>query len=121
MKENNLMTWVKNHKKKLIVTGVVIIGGVLVVKNWDVIKSVFEKDCKVTSETINTSNGRCVKEKFNNTIVVNDKIIDVREHLRDLPKGQHHSVFKTLEAESRGIVLPDEMTLVRAHTRCYVA
>lgn len=121
MKENKFMTWVKNHKKELIVTGVVIIGGVLVAKNWDTIKSLFAKDCKVTSEIINMPNDGDIKGTLNNTIIANDKVIDVREHLRDLPKGQHHSVSKTLEAESRGIVLPDEMTLVRAHTRCYVA
>lgn len=43
MSENNkFISWVKAHKKELIITGVTVVGTVLVVKNWDSIKDLFK-------------------------------------------------------------------------------
>lgn len=49
------------------------------------------------------------------------KIIDVREHLRNLPTGYHPSKLKLTEALNMGVELLDNQTIVSSHTRCYAA
>ena len=49
------------------------------------------------------------------------RIIDVREHLRNLPQGHHPSVWKIAEAAESGIELAENQTIVSAHPRCYAA
>jgi len=39
--KKSLITWVKEHKTELIILSITIVGTVLVVKNWDTIKGVF--------------------------------------------------------------------------------
>ena len=41
MKDNKFTTWVKAYKRELFMAGVTIVGTVLVVKNWDSIKGLF--------------------------------------------------------------------------------
>ena len=40
--KNKFVNWVKAHKTELIITGVTVVGTVLVVKNWDAIKGMFK-------------------------------------------------------------------------------
>lgn len=43
MSENNkFVSWVKAHKTELIIAGVTVVGTVIVVRNWDSIKSLFK-------------------------------------------------------------------------------
>lgn len=39
--KKSLITWAKEHKTELIILGITIVGTVLIVKNWDTIKSLF--------------------------------------------------------------------------------
>ena len=43
MEDNRIVNWIKVHKKGLVITGITIAGTVagtvLVIKNWDTIKS----------------------------------------------------------------------------------
>ena len=42
MEKNKIVDWIKAHRTELAITGVTIVGTVLVVKNWDTIKGLFK-------------------------------------------------------------------------------
>lgn len=42
MENNKIVDWIKAHRTELAITGVTIVGTVLVVKNWDTIKGLFK-------------------------------------------------------------------------------
>lgn len=50
MEDNKFTTWIKAYKTELFIAGVTIVGTVLVVKNWDSIKSLFNSDEPVIPE-----------------------------------------------------------------------
>lgn len=50
--KNSLFTWIKEHKTELIVLGVTAIGTIIVVKNWDSIKSIFKSYNSIPTPTI---------------------------------------------------------------------
>ena len=53
-KNNKVVNWVKEHKTKLIITGVAIFGTVLVVKNWDSIKGMFKTTKSIRPNILKT-------------------------------------------------------------------
>ena len=123
MKKNKFINWVKTHKTKtLIVSGIVVttIGTILLVGNRKSIKdfivkevtNMADKPLKIlpTDSNIPTINSE-----------QNLKIIDVREHLRNLPKGYHPSSQKILEAVKLGVDLEDNKTIISAYKRRYIA
>lgn len=51
-KNNQFISWVKVHKTELIITGVTVVGTVLVVKNWDSIKGLFKRTKSVIPDIV---------------------------------------------------------------------
>ena len=123
MKDNKFTAWVKAHKTELIIaSGAVLttVGAILLVDNWESVKGLFQAEAKITpSRPFNV-----VPEVPNVPAVESEpilRIIDVREHLRNLPQGHHPSVWKIAEATESGIELAENQTIVSAHPRCYAA
>ena len=120
MKENKIKTWVKEHKKGLLIAGGVIVtavGAVLLVDNMDAVKSLVSEMQKKALSTATIENEIANFMKSEPTA----KIVDVREHLRNLPQGHHPSANKIAEAVKSGIELAENQTIVSAHPRCYAA
>ncbi len=100
MKEKKFSNWVKKHKTKLLIAGGVIVttvGTVLLIDNWDSVKSLIVK------EVNNVPAGSLhIKSEVSNVAIAAGepviKIIDVREHLRNLPNGYHPSAQKVAKA-----------------------
>ena len=123
MKEKKFSNWVKKHKTKLLIAGGVIVttvGTVLLIDNWDSVKSLIVKEVNnVPAGSLN------IKSEVSNVAIATGepviKIIDVREHLRNLPNGYHPSAQKVAKAVELGIELDANQTIVSAHPRCYVA
>ena len=123
MKENKFTAWIKAHKSELIIAGGVVlttVGAILLVDNWDAVKSLMVGEPKIKpSRPLNVVTEVTAAPVAENTPVL--KIIDVREHLRNLPQGHHPSVWKIAEAAESGIELAENQTIVSAHPRCYAA
>ena len=123
MKDNKFTAWVKAHKTELIIAGGVVlttVGAILLVDNWESVKGLFQTEAKITP-----SRPRNVVTEVPTAPAVESepilRIIDVREHLRNLPQGHHPSVWKIAEAAESGIELAENQTIVSAHPRCYAA
>lgn len=120
MKANKFTMWVKAHKKELLIVGGVAataVGTILLIENQDVIKSFLSEEMKKSLP--NSFYKPQITHPIENEPIV--KIIDVREHLRNLPQGHHPSTNKLTEAARGGIKLSENQTLVSAHLRCYAA
>lgn len=121
--ENKIKTWVKAHKKELLIAGGVIVtavGTVLLIDNMDTVKSlVMETQKKALSKETSAT----IENEINNLVKTEHitKIIDVKEHLRNLSQGHQPSAGKLAEAAKNGIKLAENQTIVSAHTRCYAA
>ena len=123
MKDNKFTAWVKAHKTELIIAGgavITTVGAILLVDNWESVKGLFKAEAQITpSRPLN------VVPKVPTVPAVESepilRIIDVREHLRNLPQGHHPSVWKIAEAAESGIELAENQTIVSAHPRCYAA
>ncbi len=123
MKENKFTAWVKAHKSKLIIAGGVVlttVGTILLVDNWDAIKGFMVGETKIKpSRQLNVVTEVPTVPAVESEPIL--RIIDVREHLRNLPQGHHPSVWKIAEAAESGIELAENQTIVSAHPRCYAA
>ena len=119
--KKSLKEWCADHKKELVITGIVIgavTGGVLIIKNWDSFAKFVNPTTKIAP--LPQNNGMLPELPIEAEPPVL-KIIDVREYVRNLPEGQHHSEVKYEQALKLGIVLPKNQTLVSAHPRCCAA
>ena len=121
--ENKIKTWAKAHKKELLIAGGVIVtavGTVLLIDNMDAVKALITETQKkaLAKETIAIIENEIIDFVKTEPIT---KIIDVREHLRNLPQGHHPSASKLAEAVKNGIELAENQTIVSAHPRCYAA
>ena len=123
MKENKFTAWIKAHKTELIIAGGVVlttVGAILLVDNWESVKGLFQTEAKITpSRPLNVVTEVPTAPAVESEPIL--RIIDVREHLRNLPQGHHPSVWKIAEAAESGIQLADNQTIVSAHPRCYAA
>lgn len=123
MKENKITVWVKAHKTELIIaSGAVLttVGAILLVDNWESVKGLFQAKTKITpSRSLNVVTEVPTIPTVESEPIL--RIIDVREHLRNLPRGHHPSVLKIAEAAESGIELAENQTIVSAHPRCYAA
>lgn len=121
--ENKIKTWVKAHKKELFIAGGVIVtavGAVFLIDNMDAVKALIpEAQKKVLSKETTAT----IENEINNLTKTEPitKIIDVKEHLRNLSQGHQPSASKLAEAAKNGIKLAENQTIVSAHTRCYAA
>ncbi len=128
--KRGFLTWVKNHKKQLILAGVsitTIVGIILGIKNKDVLTALWKslsesvKKAPVSTETIP------VKQPHVPTTSVELSVraytppveaFDVSRHVRTMAEGKHHSAAKAAEAMALGIDLPPNQTLVGPYTKC---
>lgn len=127
-KNKDFLSWVKEHKKQLIFGGLsitAIMGIALGLKNKDAItelwleldKTIKKGSKRITEEisavqVANMSSGTGVS-----SYVILHEPVDVKQHLRMLPDGKRHSVEKAIEAESLGIILLPNQTLVDSYTK----
>ena len=123
MKDNKFTAWVKAHKTELIIaSGAVLttVGAILLVDNWETVRGMFQTEAKITpSRTINVVTEVPTVPAVESEPIL--RIIDVREHLCNLPQGHHPSVWKIAEAAESGIELAENQTIVSAHPRCSAA
>lgn len=123
MKENEIKTWVKEHKKGLLIAGGVIVtavGTVLLIDNVDSIKALVPEMYK---KALSKEATMVIESEINDLVKTESitKIVDVKEHLRNLSQGHQPSAVKLAEAAKNGIKLAENQTIVSAHTRCYAA
>lgn len=123
MKENKIKTWVKEHKKGLLIAGGVIVtavGTVLLIDNVDSIKALVPEMYK---KALSKEATMVIESEINDLVKTESitKIVDVKEHLRNLSQGHQPSAVKLAEAAKNGIKLAENQTIVSAHTRCYAA
>ena len=123
MKENKMKTWVKTHKKELLIAGGVIVtavGTVLLIDNMDAVKELVPEMQKKALSRVPAATIQNKTTDLAKTELIT-KIIDVREHFRTLPQGHHPSVGKIAEAVKSGIELAENQTIVSAYSRCCAA
>lgn len=121
--ENKIKTWVKAHKKELLIAGGVIVtavGTVLLIDNVDSIKALVPEMYK---KVLSKEATMVIESEINDLVKTESitKIVDVKEHLRNLSQGHQPSASKLAEAAKNGIKLAENQTIVSAHTRCYAA
>ena len=129
--EHTFTTWVKKHKKGILVTGgaIVAIGaGYMVYKNWDSLTVRF-KTIKPEPNVINNSSLSVkvempveeVTPKIPSEVVSkninNGESFCVREHRRTLSNGRNASAVKLAQAQEHGIILEEHETLVKSYSK----
>ena len=124
MKEQDQMIqWIKAHKKQLILTGVgitALVAVILGIKNKDALKSLWAslKDAvEPTAEKISdavTTTATEIPTETPTLLLSNDSHVpyEVRRHIRNLPEGMHASPEKKAAALEVGIILPEGTTWV---------
>jgi len=129
--ENSFVTWVKKHKKGILIAGgtIVAIGaGYVVYKNWDSISAIF-KTIKPEPIVINNSNVSVkaampvvnvipeIPTETVNKIINHGEAFGVSEHIRNLPKGWNATVEKTALALEHGFTLSEYQTWVENYLK----
>ena len=124
MKEQNQMIqWIKAHKKQLILAGIgiaALIALVLGIKNKDTLKAVWASLKGVVepaAETVSDAVATTVAEIPTETpalLLSNDPRVaqEVRRHIRNLHEGWHASPEKLAAAREMGILLQEGQTWV---------
>ncbi len=124
MKEQNQMIqWIKAHKKQLILAGIgiaALIALVLGIKNKETLKALWASlkgAVKPTAEGISGTVATTVTEIPTETPVLllsNDLRVpqEVRRHIRNLHEGWHASPEKLAAAREMGIILQEGQTWV---------
>ncbi|MFJ5792699.1 hypothetical protein ACIP9G_21800 [Lysinibacillus sp. NPDC093197] len=116
-KKKSFFEKAKEHKKEIIIgTAIVfsVMGTILVVKNRAIIKPFIKSSLigKVSTKSIETNNN--VSPLVSEPI---DYTINVREHIRNLPKGWNPSSNKVELASKYGYLLEENQTWVNAYTK----
>ena len=132
-KKMEFKEWVKTHKKQLVLAGVsitTIFAIILGIKNrktlievWQILKNTVddsnpELNTVLHEEQIAQSVGEVIQESKTYTFPTDS--FEVRQHIRKLSEGRHHSPEKAIEAAAMGIDLPLNQTIVDAYPK-YVA
>ena len=124
MKEQNQMIqWIKAHKKQLILAGIgiaALIALVLGIKNKDTLKALWgslKGTVEPTAERISDAETTTVTEISTETpalLLSNDPCVpqEVRGHIRNLHEGWHASPEKKAAAREMGILLQEGQTWV---------
>lgn len=127
-KEKGFFEKAKEYKKEIAIGAALVISVVvagLVVKNNAALKSAikssrFEEILTTNSTEVRNSTIPLISESASKNVTSNlpvCNIINVREHVRNLPEGRHPSINKVELAEKYGYSLEKHQTLVKAHTR----
>lgn len=124
MKEQNqIIQWIKAHKKQLILAGIgiaAVIALVLGIKNKDTLKALWASlkgAVEPTAERISNAVTTTVTEIPTETpalLLSNDPRVaqEVRRHIRNLHEGWHASPEKLAAAREMGILLQEGQTWV---------
>ena len=124
--KNSVYSWVKEHKKHIMVgLGItaVVITGVLIGENWDALHEVTVEIHKAQSN----NNLSLKKMKVTEVVPVQYQVIDevrtstVNSFVRNLPDGQHASHQKIATAAEHGFELIDNQTWVESFSRTIAA
>ena len=122
MSKHNITSWVQKHKSKLLIMGgfvVASVGAILIINSMNVGKEpIFPDTTKAHEKPLGIlyPSARIAVSECNPHL----KTVNVREHLRNLPKGQFPSEKKIAEAAKSGLELIGQ-TIVSEHSRCYAA
>lgn len=129
--EHSFTTWVKKHKKGILIAGgtIVAIGaGCVVYKNWDSITTIF-KFTKLEPIMINTPPASVkasmpvmdvipeISTEAVSKIINNGEPFGVCGHPRNLPKGWNASAEKIALALEQGIELKERQTWVKNYLK----
>lgn len=130
-KKTEFIAWVKEYKKQLLLTGIsvtVIIGVIIGLKNkeaiidlWDSLEKSIEKVPKELPESLNVATVMplALEEEIPVRFYTSPReAFDVRQHIRNLSGGRHHSAEKAIEAAALGVSLLPNQTLVDTYTKC---
>lgn len=127
--EKSFFEKAKEHKKEIIIGAAAVISvvvAVLIVKNRapliPAIKSLrIDEVLTNSSETRNIAGPLISKsvEKSVTSNLPNGNIINVREHIRNLPEGWNPSINKVELAAKFGYSLEEHQTLVNAYTKTF--
>jgi hypothetical protein len=128
--------WVKKHKKDIIIGGTItvvgIVGGILIVKNWDAITdgiqaliSTSKKGSVVTKTQKVVFEAAVPMEEITKDIITDKprallnagEEFDVSRHLRILSTGRKASQSKISQAAALGIKLDEHQTWVETYTK----
>ena len=122
-KKKGFFEKVKEHKKEIAISAVIVIATVLVVKN----KGAFQSSIKsvriqeaLTSSLENQDNvGPLISESISTSVSSNFPIdnINVRGHVRNLPEGWKPSSSRVELAAEYGYSLGENQTFVSPHTK----
>lgn len=124
MKEQNQMIqWIKAHKKQLILAGIgiaALIALVLGIKNKDTLKALWASlkgAVEPTAERISdavTATATEIPTETPALLLSNDPCVpqEVRRHIRNLHEGWHASPEKLAAAREMGIILQEGQTWV---------
>ena len=118
-KKKTLKEWLKEHKTELMIAGITVVGGVLIVKNWDWFKGLMKRSSFEEISVFERDLPDCVIQEATEMVLPQNVIkIDVCEHKRLLAGGRKASLSKIQEALEKGIELAEHETIVSAHQRC---
>lgn len=130
-KKNGIISWVKVHKKQLLLAGgsvTVVIGIIIGLKNkdaimdlWDSLKGSLMRE--QGGQIMPLASVEVASSAVEETVPIRSytspqKAFDVNQHIRNLSGGRHHSSEKAAEADVLGIVLLPHQTIVDAYTKC---
>ena len=128
-KKKEFWNWVKGHKKQLLLAGVGIsaIAAILLgLKHkdaldelWGKLDKMIKSNSQVKAEPMVISEANDIVEipSVPRSYTLPQEPVEVRQHLRVLKGGRHHSAAKAAEAEALGIDLPLNMTIVDNYTK----
>ena len=135
MKEerNSVITWIKDHKKELIIAGIGVAAAILVVlaiKNRKELESTFatfkraiKNQQSTPSSTLEHPATKCVSQISPVSVTTENNIVPltrcshfVKMHTKKLPAGHKASAEKIAQALELGMDLPEGQTIVNAYT-----
>lgn len=129
-KKNEIISWVKAHKKQLLLAGVSITSVIVIIiglKNKDAIMDLWDylKRSLISEpgeQIIPLSSVEVTSSVAEEAVPIHSytspqKAFDVNQHIRNLSGGRHHSLEKAAEAAALGIVLLPHQTIVDTYTK----
>lgn len=129
-KKNGIISWVKEHKKQLLLAGISItsvIGIIIGLKNKDAIMELWNYlkrslisepgEHIISLNSVEAASSVAEEAAQIRSYTSPQKPFDVNQHIRNLSGGRHHSSEKAAEAAVLGIVLLPHQTIVDTYTK----
>ena len=124
--EKNLKSWFSKNKKKIII-GTAIVGVTVgILKLQPELITFSQRFPEIDSKSIKKSKIPCIGNTISNSVLLSENTellpkppINVKEHIRNLPKNHHPSKEKIEQAIALGIPLSEKSnrTIVSEYTR----